>query len=97
MNLLDTIAAISTPYGKGGIAVLRVSGEDACNVADKVFSAKNGKKLADISGAKAIYGYIFEGTEENRRQIDDGIAVFSVRQTHLRARTRLRYHVTAEF
>ena len=76
MNLLDTIAAISTPYGKGGIAVLRVSGEDACNVADKVFSAKNGKKLADISGAKAIYGYIFEGTEENRRQIDDGIAVF---------------------
>lgn len=76
MNLLDTIAAISTPYGKGGIAVLRVSGEDACNVADKVFSAKNGKKLADVSGAKAIYGYIFEGTEENRRQIDDGIAVF---------------------
>ena len=76
MNHLDTIAAISTPYGKGGIAVLRVSGADACVIADKVFSARSGKKLADSPSAKAVYGYIFEGANDNRRQIDDGIAVF---------------------
>ena len=76
MNILDTTAAISTPYGKGGIAVLRVSGENALTVADKVFSAKSGKRIADIPSTKAIYGYIFEGVGEKRLQIDDGIAVF---------------------
>lgn len=33
-----TIAAISTPQGNGGIAVIRISGNDAVKVADKVFS-----------------------------------------------------------
>ena len=32
-----TIAAISTPQGNGGIAVIRISGNDAVKVADKVF------------------------------------------------------------
>ncbi len=75
MNHLDTIAAISTPYGKGGIAVLRVSGDDAITVAEKVFCAKNGKSLSESASARATYGYIFEGNDENRKQIDDGVAV----------------------
>lgn len=75
MNHLDTIAAISTPYGKGGIAVLRVSGDEAIAVADKVFCAKNGKCLAEAQSSRAIYGYIFEGNGDGRRQIDDGIAI----------------------
>lgn len=75
MNHLDTIAAISTPYGKGGIAVLRVSGDDAIAVANKVFFAKNGKCLAEAQSSRAIYGYIFEENGDGRRQIDDGIAV----------------------
>ena len=76
MNQLDTIAAISTPYGKGGIAVLRVSGENAALVAERVFFPKNGKKLSDLPSAKAIYGNIFEGFGNDIKQIDDGIAVF---------------------
>ncbi len=75
MNQLDTIAAISTPYGKGGIAVLRVSGEDAVAVASKVFEAKNGKALADVASSRAVYGNIFESSNGKRVQIDDGIAV----------------------
>ena len=35
----DTIAAISTPEGAGGIAIVRVSGADAIEIADKIFSA----------------------------------------------------------
>ena len=35
-----TIAAISTPLGMGGIAVIRVSGDDAVKIADKVFYGK---------------------------------------------------------
>lgn len=37
MNLDDTIAAIATPLGEGGLAVLRVSGADALSLADKIF------------------------------------------------------------
>ena len=43
MNVFDTIAAVSTPRGKGGIAVIRISGTDAADIADKVFFPKNGK------------------------------------------------------
>lgn len=57
-----TIAAVSTPYGKGGVAVIRVSGDLAINVADKCFSAKSGKKIADIPTHRAVYGNIvFDG------------------------------------
>lgn len=41
MNLDDTIAAIATPLGEGGLAVLRISGPDALAVADKIFLGKD--------------------------------------------------------
>ena len=43
-----TIAAISTPPGKGGVALLRVSGVDAFNVASKVFRPLSGKKIESL-------------------------------------------------
>ena len=75
MNYLDTIAAVSTPYGKGGIAVIRVSGEDAIAVSERVFFPKDGKTLAEKESAKAVYGDIFGLVGGAKRQIDDGIAV----------------------
>ena len=76
MNLLDTITAISTPFGKGGIAVLRISGPDACEVADKVFFPANRQKFADIESGRAVYGRICSDNKGRKIQIDDGIAVF---------------------
>jgi tRNA modification GTPase len=70
---LDTIAAISTPYGKGGIAVLRVSGDNAVPVAEAVFKPKRGKALSSVDSAHAVYGHIFEA--DNSLPLDDGIAV----------------------
>ncbi|MGM9637400.1 MAG: tRNA uridine-5-carboxymethylaminomethyl(34) synthesis GTPase MnmE [Eubacteriales bacterium] len=65
----DTIAAISTPYGRGGVALIRISGENAIAVADRVFRAKSGKSLADIPSGRATYGTILsEG-----QPIDDGL------------------------
>lgn len=75
MNHLDTIAAVSTPYGKGGIAVLRVSGAEAISVAEKVFVPASGKMLGEIERSRAVYGNIFESKNGERTQIDDGIAV----------------------
>src|SRR5579863_2020084 len=46
MNLDDTIAAIATPLGEGGLAVLRISGADALNLADKVFVPAGKGKLS---------------------------------------------------
>ncbi|HTV39496.1 MAG TPA: tRNA uridine-5-carboxymethylaminomethyl(34) synthesis GTPase MnmE [Candidatus Sulfotelmatobacter sp.] len=41
MNFDDTIAAIATPLGEGGLAVLRISGPDAAPIADKIFHGKD--------------------------------------------------------
>lgn len=70
----DTIAAISTPRGRGGIAVLRVSGTDALAVCDRMFLAKNGKKLVDQPVRTAIFGTIFLVDESGERQsVDEGL------------------------
>ena len=53
----DTISAIATPQGEGGIGVIRISGEHALKTAGKVFRAKNGKPLvmaAAIAPSTAI-------------------------------------------
>jgi len=51
-----TIAAISTPQGEGAIGVIRISGEDAVAVADRVFKPVSGKPLTELSGDMAAYG-----------------------------------------
>ena len=69
--LNETIAAVSTPYGRGGIAVIRISGNDAIKVAEKMFSTRCGKLLGEIKSRYSVYGDIY-GSEGI---IDDGVAV----------------------
>ncbi len=71
----DVIAAVSTPMGRGGVAVLRVSGEGAIEVSERVFVPKNGKKLTELPSRYAAYGEISVREENGERSvIDDGIA-----------------------
>ena len=56
MNVFDTIAAISTPYGKGGVAIIRISGADALMIANKIFKCASGKLLSDMPVGKMCYG-----------------------------------------
>ena len=49
MNETDTIAAIATPIGEGGISVIRLSGPDAFKILEKIFRAKSGKPAASFS------------------------------------------------
>ncbi|MBR2460106.1 MAG: tRNA uridine-5-carboxymethylaminomethyl(34) synthesis GTPase MnmE [Clostridia bacterium] len=67
----ETVAAVSTAYGRGGIAVIRISGEKAISVAEKMFSTLGGKLLRQTPDRTAVYGDI---VGENG-VIDDGIAV----------------------
>lgn len=66
-NLYDTIAAISTPAGEGGISVLRLSGENAFSLTEKVFSKDNSgiKKIdfQNISSHTIHFGYIFDNAD----------------------------------
>ena len=55
---MRTIAAISTPPGKGGIAVIRVSGDDALAVTGRVFACANGKAVSDLPARFAAFGTI---------------------------------------
>ena len=57
-NITQVIAAISTPPGKGGVAVIRMSGEGALVIADRVFSSKNGTPLSSCEPRRQVYGYI---------------------------------------
>ena len=54
----STIAAISTAQGAGGIGIIRLSGEKAIEIADKVFVSFSKNKLSDLEGYRAAYGNI---------------------------------------
>lgn len=54
----DTIAAISTPIGIGGIGIIRVSGKEAIGIVDKIFKAANKKSLTDVASHTITYGHI---------------------------------------
>jgi len=56
--LVDTIAAISTPHGKGGIGVIRVSGTEAIKIADCIFSPYSRQSLLHSRGYSIHLGTI---------------------------------------
>lgn len=56
VNLDDTIAAISTPVGSGGIGIVRISGSEAIEIANKLFIPRKGKPLAERKSHTISYG-----------------------------------------
>lgn len=56
---MQTIAAIATGQAAGGIGVVRISGENAIEVADKMFKSISGKKLETFSGYRATLGTVY--------------------------------------
>lgn len=56
----DTIAAISTPMGEGAIAIVRLSGDQAVEIANKLFRGVKGKRLIDVDSHTINYGHIID-------------------------------------
>jgi tRNA modification GTPase len=56
----DTIAAVSTPAGEGGIGIVRLSGGDAVRIADRMFTSADGSKPSKFKSHTIHYGHIFE-------------------------------------
>lgn len=61
-----TIAAISTPMGIGGLAVIRVSGDDAVSITDKIFRGRN--LLSEAKSHTIHHGFI---VDENQQKVDE--------------------------
>ncbi len=68
---MSTITAISTPLGEGGLGVIRLSGEDALKIADKVFTSHSGAKICEKQGYTALYGKVYDTNGD----IDDCVAL----------------------
>ena len=66
---MSTICAIATPAAAGGISVIRISGENAQDIAAKVFTPVSGRALSFLAGYRAAYGRISDGAE----LLDDGV------------------------
>ncbi|MGN0468009.1 MAG: tRNA uridine-5-carboxymethylaminomethyl(34) synthesis GTPase MnmE [Acutalibacteraceae bacterium] len=67
----QTIAAISTPQNTGAVGMIRISGDEAIEIADKVFKSKSGKKLSSMKGYTASYGDILYKNEK----VDECVAL----------------------
>lgn len=64
MHSMDTIAAIATAMSNSGIGIVRISGENAINIADKIYRSKDQKKrLSEVSSHTVHYGFIVDGEE----------------------------------
>ena len=65
----DTIAAIATALSDSGIGIIRISGEEAVPIADKIYRSKNGKKhLKEVKSHTIHYGFI---VDEDEKIIDE--------------------------
>lgn len=73
----DTIAAIATAQGMGGIGVIRISGPQARNIVGKIFCSPSGKRVEELGGYRALYGHI----SENGETIDE-VVVLVFRAPH---------------
>ncbi|MDM8266771.1 tRNA uridine-5-carboxymethylaminomethyl(34) synthesis GTPase MnmE [Limosilactobacillus pontis] len=62
----DTIAAISTPVGEGGISIIRISGDDALKVAQRIYK---GKDLSKVASHTINYGHIVD--PDTKQEVDE--------------------------
>lgn len=72
----DTIAAISTPPGEGGISIIRISGVDALKTASQIY---RGKDLNKVNSHTINYGHIID--PENGNEVDE-VMVSVMRAPH---------------
>lgn len=75
----DTIAAIATPLGEGGIGIIRVSGDDAITTVDRIVRLKNGLPLQKTENRRLAYGHVVDPTTG---QLVDEVLIGLMRAPH---------------
>ena len=69
ISLDDTIAAIATPSGEGGIGIIRLSGPEAISIADRLFYTPGNKKLIHAESHTITYGFVVN--PETGEEVDE--------------------------
>ena len=59
--MFDTIAAISTPRGEGGIGIVRLSGKEALSILCEIFKPKSRRDVSELRSYTITYGHIYDG------------------------------------
>lgn len=73
----DTIVALSTAWGTGAIALIRVSGDEALEMTQHIFESRKATPLAQLNSHTLHFGHIVETTAENKTIIDEVlVAIF---------------------
>ena len=67
----DTIAAVSTPVGEGGIGIVRLSGRDSIKIADRIFISRDKKRPSKFKTHTIHYGHIVKKLKTEKRVIDE--------------------------
>jgi tRNA modification GTPase len=75
----DTIAAIATPIGEGGINIIRISGKTAVSIASRLFQPQSEGNVSDLEPQKAVFGNI---TDPATRQTVDEVLLIRFRAPH---------------
>jgi len=69
----ETISAVATAVGEGGIGIIRMSGSEASTILDKIFQGGKIKKSADMPSQNLVYGFIVD--PESQKKIDEVLVV----------------------
>ncbi len=75
----DTIAAISTPIGEGGISIIRISGSDAIKIVSGIFKSKRNVDLRNVKSHTVHYGFIYDAEND---EIYDEVLVNVMKSPH---------------
>ena len=78
----DTIVAIATALSPSGIGIIRISGENAVNVADAIFEKPNHERLKDLPTHTIHYGHIVERKDDGTYETIDEVMVLLMRTPH---------------
>jgi len=65
MKEFDTIAAVATTVGEGGVSIIRISGDRSLKIVSSIFEGKNKRKLDDIKSYTMRYGHIVDKDENH--------------------------------
>lgn len=74
MLVSDTIAAVSTPVGEGGIGIVRISGDESIHILKKVFKSVKGKDVLEMKSYTMLYGHIID--PQNGEIVDEVIVSY---------------------
>ncbi|MDH5457981.1 MAG: tRNA uridine-5-carboxymethylaminomethyl(34) synthesis GTPase MnmE [Nitrospinota bacterium] len=77
--MTDSIAAIATPIGEGGINIIRISGSDAVGIASSLFQPQAGGKVSDLEPQRVVFGNI---TDPATSQAVDEVLLIRFRAPH---------------